>query len=74
MYCYCLSYTYHAYNNLNKQPEGTVIVNTDHTSNDLNKQPEDTVIVYTDHTCNNLNKQPKGNANVLVIPTTPAMI
>jgi hypothetical protein len=26
MYCYCLSYTDHTYNSLNKQPEGTVIV------------------------------------------------
>ena len=41
MYCYCLSYTDHTYNSLNKEPEGTVIVNTDHTCNDLNKQPAD---------------------------------
>jgi len=26
MYCYCLTYTDHTYNNLNKQPKGTVIV------------------------------------------------
>ena len=34
------------YNNLNKQPKGTVIVLviTDHTYNSLNKQPKGTVI------------------------------
>jgi hypothetical protein len=45
MYCYCLSYTDHVYNNLNKQPEGTVIVNTNHTYTKLNKHREGTVIV-----------------------------
>ena len=40
MHCYCLSYTDHTYNNLNKQPKVTVIVlsYTDHTYTNLNKQ------------------------------------
>ena len=46
MYCYCLSYSDHTYNNLNKQPKCTVIVSyTDHTYNSLNKQPKGNVIV-----------------------------
>ena len=46
MYCYSLSYSDHTYNNLNKQPKGTVIFSyTDHIYNSLNKQPKGTVIV-----------------------------
>jgi hypothetical protein len=44
--CYCLSYTNHTYNSLNKQLSGTVIVLVIPTTltHSLNKQPKGTVI------------------------------
>ena len=46
MYCYCLSYTYHTYNSLNKQLKCTVIgLVIPTTLNSLNKKPKCNVIV-----------------------------
>ena len=46
MYCYCLSYIDHTYNNLYKQLKCTVIgLVIPITLNSLNKQPKCTVIV-----------------------------
>jgi hypothetical protein len=72
MYCYCLSYTDHTYNSLNKQPEGTVIVlviQTTLTIVLINNQCIVIVLVIPT-TLTSLNEQPKGTVIVLAIPTT----
>jgi hypothetical protein len=72
MYWYCLSYTDHTYNSLNKQPKGTVIglvIPITLTIVLINNQCTVSVLVIPT-TLTSLNKQPKGTVIILVIPTT----
>ena len=76
MYCYCLSYTDHINNSLNKQQKGTVIVlviPTTLTIIFINNQCTVSVLVKPT-TLASLNKQPKDTVIVLVIPTTLAIV
>ena len=72
MYCYCLSYTEHTYNSLNKQPKGTVIVLVIPTTLTIvlisNQCTVSVLVIPT--TLTSLNKQQKGTLIVLVISTT----
>jgi hypothetical protein len=63
MYFYCLGYTDHTYNNLNKQPKGNVsvvVIPTTLTIVWINNQKVLLLFLcYTDYTYNSLNKQPR---------------
>jgi hypothetical protein len=69
MYCYCLSYTNHTYNNLNKQPQDTVIVlviPTTLTTILINNQKVLlSFLIYINHTYNSLNKQPRATLSYI---------